>query len=369
MPGYGDNTELKDGGGIATGGQGEVDDIPAMLTEGEVVLNEKQQMAIGGITGKDPDEVFAEAGVPGFEDKLNMKEGGEVMPKIEVKYTEDAMNAAQDMVDEGDAKYIEEKQMGGVAGQVNQPVNPAINNPVPGGPNPGPVAAAAGQVNQMAENIASGAVNNPNPNMADGGIAGDHWINEYKDGGEVGFLENIWNKFKEWDKKGKKRAADVQAKADSKKDVVEQRDVKRKTTKSIGEVAKERREGKKGPSPHVSKEEQKSYEEKKPEMYEGKKTEGGFYPEYKEGSKSELSKNEAFKKARAEGEKDFTWEGRSYNTKYAEEKGYDWDASSKKWVKPEGDKKEMAHGGAVHAYQDGGQVGGMFDFPTKGSRD
>ena len=48
MPGYGDNTELKDAGGVATGGQGGIDDIPAMLTEGEVVLNEEQQMAVGG---------------------------------------------------------------------------------------------------------------------------------------------------------------------------------------------------------------------------------------------------------------------------------------------------------------------------------
>ena len=110
----------------------------------------------------------------------------------------------------------------------------------------------------------------------------------------------------------------------------------------------------------------------KPEMYEGKETEGGFYPEYKEGSQSEMSKNEAFKAARADGQKDFTWQGRKYNTMYAEEKNAGktkWDDSAKKWVKPEGEAKEMKHGGAVHAYQTGGQVGGMFDFPTKNSRD
>tara|TARA_R100001015_G_C4634928_1_gene202721 strand:+ start:7197 stop:8339 length:1143 start_codon:yes stop_codon:yes gene_type:complete len=380
MPGYGDNTELKDEGGVATGGQGGIDDIPAMLTEGEVVLNEEQQMAVGGIAGKEPDEVFAEAGVPGFEDKLMMQEGGEVMPKIEVMYSDEAMDKAQDMVDAGEAKYIEEKQMGGVAGQNNQNVNPAINNPMPG------ADAAVNQdisqmANQVADQAASGVMGNPMmpEGMMHGGVAGNHWINAYADGGEVGFFERMYRKFKEFDKKGKKRAADIQAKADSKKDTINKTDVVEKPKKALGTIVKERKEKGKPVSPNKPKEDQKTYEEMKPEMYEGKETEGGFYPEYKEGSQSEMSKNEAYADARhgrgkydGERQKDFTWQGRKYNTMTAEEKNAGktkWDDSAKKWVKPEGEAKEMRHGGAVHAYQTGGQVGGMFDFPTKNSRD
>ena len=42
------------------------------------------------------------------------------------------------------------------------------------------------------------------------------------------------------------------------------------------------------------------------------------------------------------------------------------------WKKGEKYAKEhmnKAEGGAVHAYKDGGKVGGLFDFPTKGPRD
>ena len=52
MPKYGDNKNLKQAGGMATGGQGGIDDIPALLTEGEVVLNADQQAALSEITGK-----------------------------------------------------------------------------------------------------------------------------------------------------------------------------------------------------------------------------------------------------------------------------------------------------------------------------
>ena len=64
-----------EGGGEALGGQGGIDDIPALLTEGEVVLNQQQQDAISAITGRNSNELFAEAGVPGFEE---YSKGGKV---------------------------------------------------------------------------------------------------------------------------------------------------------------------------------------------------------------------------------------------------------------------------------------------------
>jgi len=47
-------------------GGGRVDNIPAMLSEGEVVLNQQQQNRIGAMMGADPSRMFAAAGVPGF---------------------------------------------------------------------------------------------------------------------------------------------------------------------------------------------------------------------------------------------------------------------------------------------------------------
>ena len=85
-------------GGIAQGGDGGVDDIPSLLTEGEVVLNDEQQKALQEITGMPANDLFARAGVPGFKDgggilggahlwgwemmkKLMNKEGKEVEKK------------------------------------------------------------------------------------------------------------------------------------------------------------------------------------------------------------------------------------------------------------------------------------------------
>ena len=85
-----------------------------------------------------------------------------------------------------------------------------------------------------------------------------------------------------------------------------------------------------------------------------------------------MSFRDTFASQREGGAKEFTWQGRRYHTRTAEDESAGrtkWDDSAKKWVKPGGEAKEMAHGGAVHAYQDGGKVGGMFDFPTKNSRD
>lgn len=276
---YGDNTQLKENGGMATGGKGGIDDVPAMLTEGEVVLNDKQQEAIGEIVGKDSNEVFAEAGVPGFE-----------------------------------------------------------------------------------------------KNKLIGDIGMGHWINKYAEGGEVTFWEKVRRKFQEWDKSGKRKSADVKVKAKSKKPVITEEDVVKEGESEYMKHLKETKpevaadiEDKtyipKSTDPHTKKQQLKKMKSKV------KETKGGDYPFYKEGSESEISKDAAFADARADKKKEYSWQGRKYHTRTAEEESAGkktWDAASKKWVKG---AKEMAGGGEVHAYQEGGKVGGMFDFPSKSARD
>ena len=109
MPKYGDNKNLKQAGGIATGGQGGIDDIPALLTEGEVVLNADQQAALSKMTGKSRDQLFSEAGVPGFENNNMYEEGGEVRPLLRYKYDDEGKRLAQEAVDSGMAEYVEEE--------------------------------------------------------------------------------------------------------------------------------------------------------------------------------------------------------------------------------------------------------------------
>ena len=43
-----------------------IDTVPAMLTPGEVVLNAKQQKALGSLVGAPSSEIFKKIGVPGF---------------------------------------------------------------------------------------------------------------------------------------------------------------------------------------------------------------------------------------------------------------------------------------------------------------
>ena len=43
------------------------DTIPAMLTPGEVVLNEKQQKALEKYVGQSREEIFGKIKVPGFQ--------------------------------------------------------------------------------------------------------------------------------------------------------------------------------------------------------------------------------------------------------------------------------------------------------------
>jgi len=59
------------------------DTVPAMLTPGEVVLNEKQQKALEKYVGQSREEIFGKIKVPGFNigGKVRHKyyqEGGEV---------------------------------------------------------------------------------------------------------------------------------------------------------------------------------------------------------------------------------------------------------------------------------------------------
>ena len=46
---------------------GKADTIPAMLTPGEVVLNEKQQKALEKYVGQSREEIFGKIKVPGFQ--------------------------------------------------------------------------------------------------------------------------------------------------------------------------------------------------------------------------------------------------------------------------------------------------------------
>ena len=57
---------------------GSTDTVPSMLTPGEVVLNEEQITLLGKITGRNPYELFAAAGVPGSEEQFAGTEGGQV---------------------------------------------------------------------------------------------------------------------------------------------------------------------------------------------------------------------------------------------------------------------------------------------------
>ena len=57
----GGKVEYYAGGGQST------DTVPAMLTPGEVVLNEKQQVALENITGQKREALFKAAKVPGFK--------------------------------------------------------------------------------------------------------------------------------------------------------------------------------------------------------------------------------------------------------------------------------------------------------------
>ena len=49
------------------------DTVAAMLTPGEVVLNAKQQKALGSLVGAPSSEIFKKIGVPGF------RNGGKVL--------------------------------------------------------------------------------------------------------------------------------------------------------------------------------------------------------------------------------------------------------------------------------------------------
>ena len=57
---------------------GRTDTVPAVLTPGEVVLNDEQITLLGKITGRNPYELFAAAGVPGSEEQFAGTEGGQV---------------------------------------------------------------------------------------------------------------------------------------------------------------------------------------------------------------------------------------------------------------------------------------------------
>ena len=76
-------------------------------------------------------------------------------------------------------------------------------------------------------------------------------------------------------------------------------------------------------------------------------TEGGAYAKYGKKSKAAKSFRSAFAKASSEGKKTFSWDGRSYSTKKAED------------------------GGRVESYKGGGEVegGGLFDWPVRDSSD
>jgi hypothetical protein len=63
---------------------GKADTVPAMLTPGEVVLNEKQQKALEKYIGQSREEIFGKIKVPGFniggKVKKYYQKGGEVKP-------------------------------------------------------------------------------------------------------------------------------------------------------------------------------------------------------------------------------------------------------------------------------------------------
>jgi len=54
------------------------DTVPTMLTPGEVVLNDEQQVALGSLLGTNSDNVFNAIGVPGFESAQKFQDGGVV---------------------------------------------------------------------------------------------------------------------------------------------------------------------------------------------------------------------------------------------------------------------------------------------------
>ena len=78
----------KAGGGLIgsiRGGRNRKDDIPAMLSKGEVVLNGEQQDRLGKIFGMNPNTMFSLAGVPGFADggAVGKKSKGEMIDNYE----------------------------------------------------------------------------------------------------------------------------------------------------------------------------------------------------------------------------------------------------------------------------------------------
>jgi hypothetical protein len=70
---------------------GKADTVPAMLTPGEVVLNEKQQKALEKYIGQSREEIFGKIKVPGFNKggkvkyKKYYQKGGEVKKKAPEK--------------------------------------------------------------------------------------------------------------------------------------------------------------------------------------------------------------------------------------------------------------------------------------------
>tara|TARA_R100001082_G_scaffold38113_1_gene20099 strand:+ start:505 stop:1038 length:534 start_codon:yes stop_codon:yes gene_type:complete len=105
---------------------------------------------------------------------------------------------------------------------------------------------------------------------------------------------------------------------------------------------------------------------KKKDIKGVKSTKGGEYIKYGKKSKDAQSFREAFKAAKG---KDFTWQGRKYSGKTADDVKKEKEKTASKAItkvtSPEPNKEEYSHGGKVESSSNDG---GMFNWPSTDAR-